>query len=566
MNLSASIVDTQLQGIVERAGDRLKGDENRKRSAAFVALCVKAVLALDETEALERVTDGGGDAGIDAIDLGDIVEGEITVTVFQGKYKQRNDGNFAFPANEIGKLASSVAALFDPNLPPFEGDLRLKTRVEEVRSLVREGVYPTVRVILCSNGRTWDANGQRELDRVSGQVTWEHLDVDRLVLLLQPQRAVDDMLRLSGRALDENLGVRVLVGRMAVTEIAALFERHGDRLLDQNIRRFLGAKNRVNRQIEDTLKDPGRRVNFYAFNNGVTMVCRQFRFNALQAENQVVPVKDLRIVNGGQTCWTIHRLVGAHPEQDWSTAQVLVRVYEVGEDDDALVQAITVATNSQSPVEVVDLHANDPIQIKLEQGLKDLGYTYLRKRGQRANGLPTITPEQAAAAVLAVWRGKPHLARFATRQHFGRLYDEIFDENLLPVQVVAAANLVGVMEHITSALPELKPYRRFHEAYLAGKLLFPAPPSHPKDLEVLDSDARTLAFETAHARINLAMLRDGINRESLQAHSAYFRRPDTVGDPEELAAWVDNLKIRFEAVGIDSSDLKEVVLAARLRD
>lgn len=429
MNLSASIVDTQLQGIVERAGDRLKGDENRKRSAAFVALCVKAVLALDENEALDRVTDGAGDAGIDAIDLGDIVEGEITVTVFQGKYKLRNDGDFAFPADEIGKLAASVAALFDPNLPPFEGDVRLKTRVEEVRSLVREGVYPTVRVILCSNGRTWDANG-------------------------------------------------------------------------------------------------------------------------------------------GQTCWTIHRLVGAHPEQDWSTAQVLVRVYEVGEDDDELVQAITVATNSQSPVEIVDLHANDPIQVKLEQGLKDLGYTYLRKRGQRANGLPTITPEQAAAAVLAVWRGKPHLARFATRQHFGRLYDEIFDESLLPVQVVAAVLMVNMYRSLRSALPEIWTYGRFHLAHLAASLLFSALPVRVKELEESLSveEPRNQAFIAAEARFILAMMRDGVEKKSLQAQSAYFRRPPSIGDARNLSEWLDDAIEDVQKSGGNASELLELREEARLRD
>jgi hypothetical protein len=530
MDIDQSIVELQVTGIVERAGDRLRRpDEQRKRSSAFIALCVRAVLGLEEDEAVARLTDGGGDAGIDAIHLGDLMDGEITVTVFSGKYRRRTDGDFAYPANDIEKVANSVRALFDPSLPPFEGDERLKIRVEEVRSLVRDGVYPHVHVVLCSNGRTWDQNGQRHIDRLAGeQITWEHLDVDRLVRLLQPLRPVDDTLRLAGRAIDENLGLRVVVGRMAVAEVAALFDRHGDRLLEQNIRRYLG-RNQVNRQIEETLCNPERRSNFYAFNNGITMVCSQLKFNALQAQDHVIPVKDLRVVNGGQTCWTIHRVVGSLPDEDWSLAQVLVRLYEVTDDDRHIVDALTLATNSQSPVEMVDLHSNDPIQLKLEQGLKGLGYTYLRKRGQRPNGLPTITPEQAAAAVLAVWRGKPHLARFSARQHFGRLYHEIFNEQLLPAHVVMAC---GLVEAVKVAVQKLKDYPwmeygRFHLAYCMARRLFPMGPPSTAELALTEEKAAKLVNETGLRFVDL-MIAKGVPRGSLQAQSAFFRRPDAL--------------------------------------
>lgn len=530
MNIDHAIIDQQLTGLITRAGSSLRGDEHGRRSAAFAVLCVRALLGLEEGEALDRLTDGAGDAGIDAIDLGDLVDGEITVTVFQAKYKQRTDGDFAFPTNDIEKVARSVRALFDPSLPPFQGDRRLELRVEEIRSLVAEGVYPNVRVVLCSNGRTWDPNGQRAIDLAGGsQVSWEHLGLERLVALLQPLRPVDDTLRLSGRAIDENLGLRVVIGRMAVAELASLFDRHGDRLLEQNIRRFLGARNSVNRQIEETLRDPERRVHFYAFNNGVTLVCDQLKFNTLQAQDHVVPVKNVRVVNGGQTCWTIHRVVSAEPAADWSLAQVLVRVYEVPPEDRDLVHALTVATNSQSPVDAVDLRANDPIQVKLELGLRDLGYTYLRKRGQGAANGKTITPEQAAAAVLAVWRGKPHLARFATHQHFGRLYNEIFTDDLLPQQVVTAVDLVRPqVEHTPADALFSTDYGRFHRGYIAGKLIFAGGAAS------LDERAAQVA---ATARLGLLLWRRQLLTAGLQAQAAFFRRGDALTGLDDLEAW-----------------------------
>src|SRR5262249_15733319 len=152
---------------------------------------------------------------------------------------------------------------------------------------------------------------------------------------------------------------RVLIGKVPVEEIRALFDRHGDLLLERNIRRYLGLhENRVNVGIRNTLLTPAKRPNFYFYNNGITVVCSKFRHNALQAENFSVQVEGLQIINGGQTCKTIERTLTAHPDQDYSQAYVLLRLYEIGASDDFIVRDITYATNSQNPVDLRDLRAN----------------------------------------------------------------------------------------------------------------------------------------------------------------------------------------------------------------
>ena len=70
--------------------------------------------------------------------------------------------------------------------------------------------------------------------------------------------------------------LRVLLGRVAVQTIADLFEEHGDRLLQRNIRRYLGLhSNRVNTAIHDTLCSD-KADKFYFYNNGITIVCDKF--------------------------------------------------------------------------------------------------------------------------------------------------------------------------------------------------------------------------------------------------------------------------------------------------
>ena len=128
-------------------------------------------------------------------------------------------------------------------------------------------------------------------------------------------------------------------------------------------------------------------------------------------------------------------------------ASVLVRLYELPSDDNDVVLQITHATNSQNPVDLKDLRANDAKQQQLEQSIQDLGYTYRRKRMDVAVKPTDITTGAAAEAVLAVWRHAPHQAKFLTREHFGKLYDIIFAKSLNGAQVVAASLLYRVAEN-----------------------------------------------------------------------------------------------------------------------
>ena len=91
-----------------------------------------------------------------------------------------------------------------------------------------------------------------------------HINHEGLVKILQASKPVKDTLRLSGKAIIEDMEFsRVLIGRISVTEIAALIERHGERLLERNIRRYLGLQgNQINEGIRDTLNSDEKTENF----------------------------------------------------------------------------------------------------------------------------------------------------------------------------------------------------------------------------------------------------------------------------------------------------------------
>lgn len=59
-------------------------------------------------------------------------------------------------------------------------------------------------------------------------------------------------------------------------EIARLVENNGDNLFEANIRKFLG-DNKVNMAILDTCKSESNSQFFWFFNNGITIVCEDFK-------------------------------------------------------------------------------------------------------------------------------------------------------------------------------------------------------------------------------------------------------------------------------------------------
>lgn len=489
MNFNASIIDQRVIGIVEEHPEWLPaaGDDlNRKKSAAFVLLCLSTCLDIPLHEAAELITDGGNDAGVDGLHVGDVEDGEFWVTLFQGKYKVNDlEGKANFPENGVQKAVDTVQVLFDPYRKVALNEM-IAPKIEEIRSLIRDAYIPNVRVVLCNNGARWASQADdwiHEAKKDYGdRIDFIHFNHDSIVSILQKNKKVDTSLNLSGQAIIEDMNyMRVLIGRVPVQEIHRLFNDHGDKLLESNVRRYLGLHtNRVNTAIHETLCDPKRSDKFYFYNNGITVVCDKFDYNAFQKSDYTVQLKNMQVINGGQTCRTIQETLNAPPsdreaDRVGESAYVMIRIYQLAETDEAFVQDITYATNSQNPVDLRDLRSNDEIQRQLEIGMSDLGYTYRRQREEGGSGSNAITSSIVAESVLAIWRRRPHQAKFRRKEHFGKLYEDIF-KNLNAAQAVLAVLIFRAAENerkrpTSSTPPDFMPYASHYISMLMGRKL-----------------------------------------------------------------------------------------------
>jgi hypothetical protein len=152
--------------------------------------------------------------------------------------------------------------------------------------------------------------------------------------------------------------------------IRELYLRYNSRLLEANVRTFLGYRSRVNSGIAETLlKEP---EHFMAFNNGLVIVCDSAELSRCEDGGLGFSlIKGLQIVNGGQTTSSIFFASRDRKEIDLSHVMVPAKVIILkGDDDDSrerLISSISKFANSQNAVKTSDLSANRPFHVQLEK-------------------------------------------------------------------------------------------------------------------------------------------------------------------------------------------------------
>ena len=146
--------------------------------------------------------------------------------------------------------------------------------------------------------------------------------------------------------------------------LADLYERYGSRLLEGNVRSFLGMKGGVNKGIRATIQDSPEL--FFAYNNGIAATAAD-----VSVENaddvRIVKLSDLQIVNGGQTTASILR---ARKQEKLALGRVsvpmkLTVVSSTRAND--LVPKIAEYANTQNKVAIADFFANHPFHRKMEE-------------------------------------------------------------------------------------------------------------------------------------------------------------------------------------------------------
>lgn len=148
-----------------------------------------------------------------------------------------------------------------------------------------------------------------------------------------------------------------------------LYLDYGAKLLEGNVRSFLSAKRKVNKGIQTTIKNYPEM--FFAYNNGIAATATKIEIKNTKNGPVITYIKDLQIVNGGQTTASItNTILTAKKGEFIDIGKVAVPMkLSVLEHSMAekIIPKISEYSNSQNPVAASDFFSNHPFHIRMEE-------------------------------------------------------------------------------------------------------------------------------------------------------------------------------------------------------
>lgn len=162
-----------------------------------------------------------------------------------------------------------------------------------------------------------------------------------------------------------------------VTEIYNLWkdaEQKDYPLFEENIREYLGGTSGINKGIITTLKDEKERGNFFYYNNGITIICKNAK-----ADAKKVDITDPQIVNG---CQTVNSIVEAlktysNLNNEFENVYVMVKILVIDIEDNQFkkfYRDIVKYTNSQNSINEKVFGATLQPFFTIQNNLKKYGF------------------------------------------------------------------------------------------------------------------------------------------------------------------------------------------------
>ncbi|WP_198164617.1 AIPR family protein [Rhodoplanes sp. Z2-YC6860] len=246
-------------------------------------------------------------------------------------------------------------------------------------------------------------------------ITFQIWDVTRLKRIHEAHSVRDDLIvdfsQMPGGGLPilpASVGAGDYTGFLSVVPgevLAEIYARHGSRLLEGNVRTFLGRSGRVNKGIGSTIADEPSK--FFAYNNGIATTASDVTTKLREDGTLVlVAATDLQIVNGAQTTAS---LAVALKDKKLAPSAVFVpmKLSVVSPTAAAdLIPRISRFANSQNSVRASDFFANHEFHRKTEEMSRRIlapssagsqiqtHWYYERARGQHLNDQSGMTGAQ----------------------------------------------------------------------------------------------------------------------------------------------------------------------------
>lgn len=326
---------------------------------------------------------------------------DLFVSIFQG-----NNELETVTKTDINSVFNRLNNFLDRSMEEYHAELEESSDVFDLSIGIfnlRKSLQ-SVRMILLTNGLVkpfgLDNNTIKSIN-----ISYHVWDLERLYRLVSSgkQREVIDI-ELSDFGEDpvpciiqedSDKEYKACIAVFPATLLYKIYEMHGSRLLEKNIRSFLQVRGNVNKGILNTIQNEPNM--FLAYNNGISVTAESIRFDN-GSNNNISGIKDFQIVNGGQTTASLYNAV-KKKDADISNIYVQVKitiVTNVGKMDE-MVPMISRCANSQNKIQIADFSANHPFHRSIEElsrtiwapakegNQRQTRWFYERSRGQYAD-------------------------------------------------------------------------------------------------------------------------------------------------------------------------------------
>jgi len=238
------------------------------------------------------------------------------------------------------------------------------------------------------------------------------------------------------------------------TVLANLYDKYGSRLLERNVRSFLGIRGTksVNSGIRNTIMS--QPSFFFAFNNGIAATASSVTISQKNNRLHIISAEDLQIVNGGQTTASLSM---ARRKDKACLDEIFVQMklsVIVPSFADELIPKISRSANSQNKVSDADFFANHPFHVRIEELSRRLWapaisgaqhethWFYERARGQFLNEQVRMTVAERKrflqqnpreqmmtktdlAKYENAWREIPHTVSLGAQRNFSNFAEHV---------------------------------------------------------------------------------------------------------------------------------------------
>lgn len=386
---------------------------NQARARAFIHLYMKVMFGISDFSARERtITDASGDGGIDGYYI-DVDAKKIYFIQSKFRISEKNFESKEIELEEL--LMMDILRIMEGEIcdeTGIEYNGKIKQLQREVSSLPDVGRF-SYKIVILANlknitpSRLMKLTGGYAAEVFDSEKTYDGLVFPVITGTYYTASDIVIPIDLSNKNAGSKISYNVSTkyGECEITalfvptiEVARLMDKYRNSILKYNPRSYLEFEGHaVNASIRDTIVKSDTNE-FSLFNNGITMLSDETNINEKigQKNKAQLWIKNPQIINGGQTSFTLSRILSEAPdkaEEIFKNKEVLLKVITLFENQSQtskleLIDEISNATNKQTPVINADRFANEQFHIKIQHLVFErYGLLYERKRGEFSAGI-----------------------------------------------------------------------------------------------------------------------------------------------------------------------------------